>query len=165
VSEEVVVDTNVWRLADKRPKDISLDDVDCVAACKDFLSTLETDKHTLAVDMSFVILGEYRDNLKRGGFGYELLSRLELQWMKRIVFADVQSAHDDHSLFCSGGPLCGFHDDDRKFVMVAIQTDPHRPIYNATDRDWSEHSKGFETAEIEVRELCPCVVARPRRRG
>jgi hypothetical protein len=150
---EVVIDTNVWAVADERHDQVCLE---CIETCQQFLRTLQTHR-VLAVDDAHQVLNEYRRNIDPGGYFAKLLNQLQQQSL--IQFVSLSRGEDD-PLFGDGGQLQSFDPPDRKFVLLALESEPHRPIYDAVDPDWSVYSRGLGELGVTVHELCPCDLAR-----
>ena len=146
---EIVVDTNVWAVADERHERASLE---CAEACQDLLRTLRSDQ-VLAVDDDYAVLREYRRNIDPSGFAAKLLNHLQQRGPLHFV---ALTQDEDDEIFSPGGALESFDVSDRKFVLVALESQPRRPIFDAVDPDWSAHAEGLATLAIPVHELCPC---------
>ena len=145
---EVVVDTNVWAVADEQHDAVSYD---CIVVCLDFLKTLLI-ANLLAVHCDWKILSQYRNNISEGGYIWKLLNTLQKQSRIEMVFL---SRGEDDPIFLEGGSLAEFDPADRAFVLVALESQPPRQICNATDSDWAEHAAGIQALGLTIRQLCP----------
>lgn len=156
----VVVDTNVWVLAD-RITSISAKtpaiEADCIEACYRWIQQFVASGDRLVVDRSYRIFREYRNNISVGGLAEQVLNRLESIPLERLVFVDIEFNRDGHALV----PADVMIDDesDRKFIAVAIVSEPYAPIYNAADNDWAKERKHLESLGLIIRELCPDYIA------
>ena len=152
---EVVVDTNVWVLADRITSDkagLPIHEADCIEACYRWLTDFVDSVDKLVVDYSYRIMREYRDNIQKGGLSEQLLNDLESVVLERIVYADIEFDSNHHARLPF--PIT-FHDpNDRKFIAVAISRDPVAPIYNATETDWTKEKNRLRQNGILVNELC-----------
>jgi hypothetical protein len=146
---EVVVDTNVWAVADEQHGAVSLE---CVETCQAFLRSLGRET-ILAVDDRNAITEEYRRNLRRDGWAWKLLSVLQ---QRGLVVCVALAGTEDHAVFAVGGALASLHDDDRVFVLVSLEATPPRPIVNAVDQGWSRHAAALRQIGVALDELCPC---------
>ncbi|MBN1285146.1 MAG: hypothetical protein JXB47_07100 [Anaerolineae bacterium] len=158
---EVVIDANVWVVADYDI--VSLDDIElliCASACRQRLECLRSDTQLLIVDDKYHIMSEYRryvSNKRKPHFENNLASELlnELEQRGRIFPVPVDFDADGYALLPPELGLQNFDPSDRKFVAVALARNPRSPIYNATDPDWSEHVEAIAAAGLTVIELCP----------
>ena len=142
------MDTNVWVVADGGHDDASQD---CVERCLAFLRGLEA-THKLTVDQygedcQIAILDEYRGNLSSGGYLYKFLNRLQQRSL--ITYVEASNCEEDPR-FTEHPSLCTFDRSDRKFVVVALSSDPPRPVYNAADTGWAKHQEALRELGLEV---------------
>jgi hypothetical protein len=146
-----VIDTNVWVMPDR---EIHTHDtmplVACAETCREWLVALRTGENQAVVDDTYTIIGEYRRNLRQGGFGEKILN--ELMKTGQLIYRSGSPLPD-------GAGLEHFDPSDQKFVAVALASDPPDPIVNAVDSDWSEHRATLAQIDLTVIELCPDCIA------
>ena len=156
----VVVDTNVWVLAD-RITSISADtpdvEADCIEACYRWVQEFAQSDDILVVDSLYRIFKEYRDNVKAGGLAEQELNRLESVSLRRLVYIDVEFDINGHAILPS--PISFEDEEDRKFIAVAIGVEPYAPIHNAEDTDWEKERQQLESQGLTIHELCPDYIA------
>lgn len=153
---EVVVDTNVWVLADRITSDnirVPTSEADCIEACYQWLTQFVESEDRLVVDYSYRILGEYRDNIQMGGISEVLLNKLESIALERLVYADIEFDSNQHANLPF--PITFEDPNDRKFIAVAIVREPYAQIYNATETDWAKELDRLKEYGLIVNELCP----------
>ena len=148
-----MIDTNVWCMPDG--EHTTEDAIACAETCRVWLNHLYHGEQQIVVDDGYVILGEYRDNLRKGRFAWRLLNELEKAQKYRFTFVSIQVDRNGIAVLPLAGGLEGIHKNDRKFVAVALARDPHPPIVNATDNDWRQHAPAFAALGIYIEELCP----------
>jgi len=153
---DIVIDTNVWVLAD-RITSISAEtpalEADCIEACYRWIQQFIESDHKLVVDRSYRIFREYRNNISEGGLAEQELNRLESMPLERLVFVDVEFDRDGHAIVPADVMI--EDESDRKFIAVAIASEPYAPIYNATETDWTEEQERLSQFGLNVHELCP----------
>ena len=153
---ELVVDTNVWVLAD-RITSISGDtpavEADCIEACYRWIQQFAEGNDSLVVDRSYRIFREYRLNISIGGLSEQILNRLESIPLERLVFVDIEFDRDGYAIVPTEAMI--EDESDRKFIAVAIASEPYAPIYNATETDWTEEKERLSLFGLIVHELCP----------
>jgi len=153
---EVVVDTNVWVLVDEFVADMETDaEKSCILACQDWLEQFSASDDSLVIDsyQTYLILSEYRRNVRPGGVAERLLNDLSSRLFYRLVMRPIQLDRDGNALLPP--PFSVTHGKDRKFVAVAIQCDPYATIYYATDIGWARDKEQLETNGLTIHELCP----------
>jgi len=154
---DFVVDSNVWVQVDKSPGDCKTEkELSCLKVSRDWLRVFVDGDDKLAVDSTYRILLEYREQIRRyapNGLARQWLNRLETKPRDRkLVEVDIEFDADGYAIIPDGL----FDDeDDRKFIAVALMFDPPCPIANATDTDWEENKTKLLEAMITVVELCP----------
>lgn len=155
MADEYVIDTNVWVMV-SRSRNLaevtSLQELDCIRACRAWLKTFAESRDVLIVDIHHRILLEYRQNIPRGSFARDLLNRLERQPRDRII--DVVIKFDDDGFAILPAHLQIHDREDRKFVAVALERTPRPPIINATDDDWLKDQTMLREGGILIEELC-----------
>jgi hypothetical protein len=146
-----VIDTNVWVMPDREIHTLdTLPLVACAETCREWLMALRTGENQAVVDDTYTIVGEYRRNLRQGGFGEKILN--ELMKTGRLIYRSASQLPGEL------GPE-HFDPSDQKFVAVALASDPPDPIVNAVDSDWSEHRAALKQAGLTIIELCPDCIA------
>ena len=153
---KVVVDTNVWVLADRIISDevgVSTNEADCIEACYEWLTLFVESKDQLVVDYSYRILREYRNNIRNGGVSELILNDLESVALERLVCVDIEYDSNQHAKLPF--PITFKDPNDRKFIAAAIAREPHAPIYSATETDWAKEAGLLTENGITVNELCP----------
>lgn len=76
---EVVVDTNVWVMVDEEVTDLKTEEEkECILACQHWLEEFIDSDDRLVVDdfSTYIIISEYRRNVRRGGVAESLLNEL-----------------------------------------------------------------------------------------
>jgi len=155
---DYVVDTNVWAMVDKPIGEVSLTEVYCIACCKKWLMNFNSQSDDrLILDIGQEILKEYRRNAKEGGIARQLLNVLQAQPRNRLVELEIE--FDDDGFAIVPAEISEFDRSDRKFVAVALAHNPHPPIVNATDTDWTKARDQIEAVGISVSECCADYVA------
>lgn len=154
---DYVVDTNVWvqidvNLANVKTREEAL----CVIAAQAWIKQFMKSGDKLVTDLvRRQIIGEYRNNILKGGLAEQYLNALETQPRdKRLV--EVEIAHDS-----AGFGLLPFHlrdPKDRKFAAVALAHKPTPPIIDATDTDWEKDKAVLAENGLTVTELCPAYI-------
>jgi len=156
----LLLDTNVLVVADGRTPQAT---PECVDACVDALTA--TTQDTLWLDLGGEILHEYENNLDRtyplglmATFYVELQSNLGVPERCRSA-AITYNADRGYEEFPNDPELAAFDRGDRKFVAVSLASgeDPH--ILNAVDSDWWHHRVALTANGVDVRFVCPDVVA------
>jgi hypothetical protein len=159
---DYVVDTNVWVMVDKVQDigQLSLTEIDCIDACRNWLRAFAENDDRLVVDASYRILREYRRAISQQGRARTLLDQFETQPRNRLLEIEITFDEDGYAVLPS---VLLIHDeDDRKFVAVALGCTPRPPIINATDTDWTIDREMLDKGGIEIRELCPDYVQEKR---
>ena len=157
MTEELVVDTNVLRVANGAAEQAG---PRCVVACIRELERARTECRVV-FDSAGEILAEYR----RGGpqAGQRQPVDVFFKWVARnqenvgAVRQVTITPHEQRGFqeFPDDPQLARFDHDDRKFVAVALASGTSPPIVNASDRDWWEHREALQVHGIEIRFLCP----------
>ena len=153
---EVVIDTNVWVLADRITSDnegVPLYEAECIEACYRWLNRFAEGSDQLVVDYAYRALAKYRDNIREGGFAEQVLNQLESAVLQRLVFVQIVFDSDDYAILPF--PITFKDPEDRKFIALAIARDPIAPIYNATDTDWEKEREQLVSHGLTIHELCP----------
>lgn len=153
---EVVVDTNAWVMVDEEISGLQSEgERDCILACQRWVEEFIDSDDRLVVDdfNTFVILSEYRRNVRPGGVAENLLNELTERLFHRLVLKPVQLDQNDFAILPA--PYTLNHAKDRVFLAVAIQCDPFASIYFATDTDWAQDRANLEEQGLTIIALCP----------
>ncbi|MAS35008.1 MAG: hypothetical protein CL610_13445 [Anaerolineaceae bacterium] len=145
-----VVDSNVWVIMD------DLQEKACALVCVEWGSSFSNGEDKLAVDRSWKIISEYRENIQKGGLAERYLNEFFSQPWERIEFVDIELDRDGIALLPDSNLISD--PSDRKFVAVALRFEPPALIINATDTDWAKDHDKLATAGITVQELCPAYI-------
>ncbi|MCY3902331.1 MAG: hypothetical protein OXF76_04125 [Caldilineaceae bacterium] len=161
---EVEMDANVPRTANGEADQAG---PECVTACIQALKQIRTNRRLLLDDKGR-ILEEYRKGLSLSGqpgpgdaFFKWLWENQANQLYCRIV---PLAFHDDRGFvdFPDDSSLRKFHDDDRKFVAVALASGTRPELLNAVDRGWWQHRQALGKNGVNVVFLCPELMDRNR---
>ena len=155
---ELVIDANVWAMADRTLNDeLAPEEADCIKACRSWLEQLAQGSDRLVVDWGYRILTEYRNNIRKNGFSATILNQLELNSVWRFFPVGLALDEDDAAVLPPG---ITFDDrDDRKYIAAALLCEPFAPIYNAADTDWAKERAQLESYGLTIHELCPELIA------
>jgi len=151
----VVVDTNVWAVAEMMHEDAS---DRCVAACLDVLAEVERGL-ILVVDDGDRILSECLSTLrgaKTSGLAVRLMTRI---WRNRhssavcgmVAITPLPQAESFEEVPVG---LRDFDGDDHKFLAVAAAHGERPPVYQALDTEWWDRRVDFVAAGLDVQFLC-----------
>ena len=154
-----VVDTNVPVVANGRAEQA---DPDCVLACLDAIEAIVSNG-MIVLDDGNRILGEYLRNLFRSGqsgagdvfLKWVLTNHFNTSRCERVPITPKQADGESFEEFPDDPDLAGFHDDDRKFVAVAVASSQDPSILNATDTDRWNFRHAFKRHGIRLEFLCP----------
>ena len=153
---EVVVDTNVWVIADEQPAEVkSQKEKECIMVCNDWLEQFVQGDDRLVIDDydTFQIMTEYRNNIRSGGLAENILNSLSSSLFSRLVRRRIEL--DTNKIALVPPQFQQIHKNDRKFVAVAIQCEPFATIFHATDRGWVNHKDLLKENSLPVKGLCP----------
>ena len=172
-TKDVVVDTNVPVVANGRDTDQA--DQACQIACIEAIVEIQEgrrvvldDQGTPSADVGYrTILDEYKDNLNFRGepgvgdsfFKHVYNHQYTEDYVRRVPITGI----DDDKRGFEELPMNNLDPSDRKFLAAAVVA--QAPILNATESDWDEQQKLLNRLSIEVKQLCPHVIARPRNRA
>ncbi len=154
---EVVVDTNVLLVAERRHDDVS---EECVLACVEQLQKI-MEGDTVVVDDGYRIFGEYLrklDTKRHSGPGAKFLKwLLQNQANSRRVQCVVISEHATDCFHEFPLPQLEpeFDPPDRKFPAVANAHPSKPPILQAADCKWLRWWPELAGAGVHVEFLCP----------
>lgn len=154
----VVVDTNVPVVANGHSEQAS---PDCVVACARRLEAL-TRSGKLALDDKWLIIGEYRANLRSSGqpgVGDAFLKWVLTNWgnsqrCEIVKITLVNSSETEFREFPKDKRLRAFDPSDRKFVAVALAHPNRPPILQAVDWKWWGFRKVLHSNGVDVEFLC-----------
>lgn len=155
----VVVDTNVAVVASGMSEQGG---PTCVHKCVGAL--VDVSSNGLFVDESGEILNEYLKVL--GHSGRPDMGRAFVKWVfdnqanRRLIrkVPITRSQTPDWRLFeefPADESLKGFHNDDQKFVAVAVASGENPRILNAVDSDWWDYREQLAANGVRVNFLCP----------
>ena len=173
-TKDVVVDTNVPVVANGRDTDQA--DQMCQIACIQAILEIQESRRVVlddqgdpsAVPQGYrTILDEYKDNLNFRGepgvgdsfFKYVYNHQYTENYVRRVPITGIDDAERGFEEL----PRNSLDSSDRKFLAVAAVA--KAPIINAVDRDWDEQQALLDRLSIEVKQLCPHVIDRPRNRA
>ncbi|MDX1994776.1 MAG: hypothetical protein SF029_20500 [bacterium] len=175
MSNEVayVIDTNVWILADgsgnkgegKRVGELSEVELECIQNCLNWLIEFSQSGYKLAVDLNYLILGEYDNTFGKGGLAEAILNQFRGQ-AGSIIYVNIKYYEEGgHKIAIVSEDLQIIDKSDRKFVAVALEVTPRPSIINASDTDWEKSKEVLFKNNIRVEELCPNYIAKKFRRN
>ena len=154
---EVVIDTNVLLVAERRHDDVS---DECVLACVQRLQTIMRSS-TVVIDDGYRVIGEYQNKLdvKHGkGAGAVFLKWLVQNQANPRRVAQVALTDAPNGCF-SEFPVpaleAGFDPPDRKFPAVANAHPAKPPILQAVDSKWLRWWADLAASGIQVEFVCP----------
>lgn len=131
----------------------TLAEIDCLDLCRRWLKAFVDSDDRLVVDLTYKILGEYRDNITNNGLARTWLNQLETQPRDRKL-VELLIAFDLDG-FAELPAHCLIADKkDRKMVAVALAHVPTPPLVNATDTDWHLERAKLESVGIALQEIC-----------
>jgi hypothetical protein len=157
---KVAVDTNVLRVANRRPADA------CASACADALDRVQ-DEGCVLLDDAFFVLREYLDNAQSSGqpgpgdafLRWVLTNRANpCRCLQVHITPDEDREFDEYPAVAE---LEGFDRDDRKFVAVVLVADDGARALLGEDSDWWDYRDGLEAAGVPLTFLCPEVFQPP----
>lgn len=159
---EVVIDTNVLRVASQHHQNVS---PQCVLACIERLRQIQT-KDCVVIDTEFHILGEYQKRLnanKGKGVGEAFLKWLlqnqaNPKHVQRVAL--TERAENDYAEFPDPALAAEFDPSDRKFVAVAHVHPKKPPVLQATDSKWLRWRDRLQQHGVHVVFLCPQDICR-----
>jgi hypothetical protein len=151
-----VIDTNVAVVANGKHPEASLD---CIMSCIQTLANIQTNG-AVVVDDGPAIFQEYMDHLSlsgQPGVGDAFFRWLwhNQGWPERCERVRITPVNSSFQEFPDDPALAGFHEDDRKFVAVALASQSTPEILNAVDSDWWDFRDALERNGVRVRFLCP----------
>ena len=173
IRKDVVVDTNVPVVANGRDTDQA--DQVCRIACIRAILEIQESRRVVLDDQGDppagpegyrTIWDEYRDNLNfpgEPGVGDRFLKYVyDNQYNESRVRRIPITVIDDDKRGFEELPTNNLDPSDRKFLAAAVVA--QAPILNATESDWDEQQELLGQLSIEVKQLCPHVIARRRNR-
>jgi hypothetical protein len=155
----VVVDTNVGVVANAR--DVPQASPECVAACARRLRDV-VQQGAIAIDDGWLILNEYKDNLRSSGqpgagdafLKWVLTSRVNPERCHMVPLTPVPDSDGSFAEFPLADDLVGFDPEDRKFVAVALAHPSHPPVLEAVDPGWWRFRTALRRHRVRVEFLC-----------
>lgn len=162
--KEVVVDTNVPTVANLKSEQV---EPNCEAACVKALKMIKAKRRTLLDDKGLII-EEYRRNLSASGqpgvedafFKWLFDNQFNPKHCRNVPIFPL--ADGRFREFPDDPRLAKFHDDDRKFVAVALASGSSPELLYAVDRGWRRHRQTLAENGVDVVCLCPEPGARER---
>jgi hypothetical protein len=153
----VVIDTNVWAIAEGMHQDAS---DQCVAACLALLRQVAGGL-LLAVDDGDEVLTECISVLqtaKTSGFAKKLITRIwHTRWdakvCKRVPItacAEPPPSYDEIP-----PSLHNFDADDQKFLAVALCEGNKPLLFAGLDGEWWDRQADLQLADLNVQFVCP----------
>ncbi len=163
----VVVDTNVAKVANGR-KESPQASPNCVSTCINKLEGIVRGKEKLVLDNRWIIISEYRDNLRstgEPGAGDSFLRWILMNKDDRcdlVPIKPVNSSENEFEEFPNDPALEGFDPDDRKFIAVALAHPERLPILQAVDSQWWDFRDAFRRNGVAVKFICEDDIQRLR---
>lgn len=172
-TRDVVVDTNVPVVANGRDTDQA--DEACQIACIQAILEIQESRRVVLDDQGDTpsgpqgyrtILDEYNDNLNFRGepgvgdsfFEHVYNHQYTEDYVRRVRITGI----DDDKRGFEELPTNNLDPSDRKFLAAAVVA--QAPILNATDSDWDEQQELLDRLSVEVKQLCPHLIARRHNR-
>lgn len=157
----VVVDTNVARVADGHASQANQD---CIDACIDAILRCTRGDDVVLIDDGGEILAQYTKAL--GFAGAPGVGRAFVRWCwdsqyksNRVVRIGITATNQTNWRAFVEVPdvssLKGFDRDEHKFIAVAIASQQSPEILNAVDSDWWNFRTQLAAHGVRVRFLCP----------
>ena len=153
---EVVIDTNVLRVAAKQHHDTSND---CITACAEKLRWAQTDG-VVVIDDGYKILGEYlnspamHEKTAGGAFSKWLLQNQKNSTRVNQV-AITETSPDHFAEFPDQALQPSFDTPDRKFPAVANSHPSKPPVVQAVDCKWLNWWPALLAGGVTVDFICP----------
>jgi len=121
------------------------------------------DHQRVLLDEQGLILDEYRRHLSPSGqpgpgdafFKWLWDNQGNLDQCRQVSITPVKGGSRSFEEFPDDPDLAKFDREDRKFVAVAIASEEHPPILNASDTDWWDYRAVLGRHGVEIRFLCP----------
>ncbi len=158
----VVIDTNVPVVANGQHHPAG---DDCVWACTEALTLARND--AVLIDDGGRILREYRNNLNAGGqpgvgdafFKWIWDNQCNAERVRQVEIQPRDGSDTDFMEYPADLDLARLDPADRKFVAVVVASGCGPDLLNATDRDWWELRISLQRNGVNVRFLCPELMA------
>ena len=161
----VVVDTNVAVVANGQSPQAS---PNCVAICINRLERIIRGEEKLVLDNRWIIISEYRDNLRSSGepgagdrFLLWLLRNKDTQ-CDLVPIKPVNGSEREFEEFPDDPALNGFDPADRKFIAVACAHPERPPILQAVDSQWWDFRDALRENGAPVEFICENDIQRLR---
>jgi len=159
MSRTVIVDTNVAVVANQDAPQAS---PHCVLACVRRLEKIMGDEERLAIDNQWLIISEYRANLRSSGqpgvgdafLKWALTNRENRSRCDIVAITREDGARTSFREFPNDPALQQFDPSDRKFVAVALAHPQHAPILQAVDSKWWGFKDDLQRNGVTVDFIC-----------
>ena len=154
----VIVDTNVARLANGEwGKDFK----ECEESCINWLERIMQGEMKLVLDMEWIILGEYSDNLHSRGadvgdrfLAWSLRNRTNPEQCDLVSITPVANLENEFEEFPKDPELENFDPDDRILIAVAHKHPQKPPILQAVDSQWLDFRDALSRYGVKVEFIC-----------
>lgn len=157
-----VVDTNVPKTANGRAVTPQASPA-CVQRCVQRLREIQL-HHVLVLDDQWLILAEYRRQLRSNGqpgvgdafLKWVLTHQTDSRHCQRVSITPLPANRGRRYLeFPDDEHLEGFDPADQMFVAVALADPDHPSVLNAVDSDWLIYQDALAEYGVAVETLCP----------
>lgn len=163
----VVVDTNVAKVASGR-KESPQATPNCVNTCIKRLEGIVRGEEKLVLDNKWIIISEYKDNLRSSG--EPGAGDRFLLWILRnkdtkcdlVSITPVDGSENEFEEFPDDPALENFDPDDRKFIAVALAHCEKPPILQAVDTQWWDFRDALRENGVTVEFICEDDIQRLR---
>lgn len=155
----IVVDTNVAVVANGREESPQATP-NCVNTCIKRLEGIVRGEEKLVLDNKWIMISEYRDNLRSSG--EPGAGDRFLLWILRnkdtkcdlVSITPIDSSENEFQEFPDDPALVGFDPDDRKFIAVALAHCEKPPILQAVDSKWLDFRHVLSRHGVTVEFIC-----------
>ena len=157
-----VIDTNVLIVPDTESKTHP----ECAQACDQALKTAQ--EGIVVLDSKYQIIKEYKqviDRIEHKGKEYQKLSSAQafLTWIhknlkvtERVEMVDCNNIEfEENTVFTDGLGLEKFDRSDRKFVVVALNSNSNPKIIVSIERGWLKHLEALKHLNLNIDLICP----------
>ena len=156
----VVVDTNVPKVANGR-REAPQASRKCVNTCISRIRGIIRGEEKLVLDNRWILIGEYRDNLRSSG--EPGTGDRFLRWILQnkdtkcdlVPITPVNGSKIEFDEFPDDPALKCFDEDDRKFIAVTRAHPDNPPILQAVDSKWLNYREALTQNGVTVDYLCP----------
>jgi len=151
-----VIDTNVAIVANRGHPQAQ---PDCVRNCIVALQQVQQGGKVV-LDAGTLILDEYKANLSLSGQPGVGDAFFRWLWDRQCVpefceRVNITPTNGSFAEFPNDAALRRFHDDDRKFVAVALKSQCAPEVMNAVDVHWWRFREALQRCGVGVCFLCP----------